>query len=52
MDPGLAAVLFGTTNVGQRVPTPCFLMERFTPDKFVRLYPKKNNIKVEDDLIG
>ena len=56
-----AGGMFGTTNVGQRIPTPCFLMEQFTNDKFVRLYPKqagtfdcaaKNNVKVKDDLIG
>jgi hypothetical protein len=56
-----AGGMFGATNIGQRVPTPCFLMERFTNDKFVRLYPEKagtfdckaaNNIKVKDDLIG
>jgi hypothetical protein len=56
-----AGGMFGTTNVGQRVPTACFLMEQFTNDKFVRLYPKKagtfdckaaNNVKVKDDLIG
>jgi hypothetical protein len=56
-----AGGMFGTTNIGQRVPTPCFLMEQFTKDEFVRLYPKQagtfdckasNNIKVQDDLIG
>jgi hypothetical protein len=56
-----AGGMFGTTNVGQRIPTPCFLMEQFRNDEFVRLYPKKagtfdctpsNNVKVEDDLIG
>jgi hypothetical protein len=56
-----AGGMFGTTNVGQRIPTACFLMEQFTNDKFVRLYPKRagtfdckqaNNVKVKDDLIG
>jgi hypothetical protein len=56
-----AGGMFGTTNIGQRVPTPCFLMEQFTKDKFVRLYPKQagsfdckasNNVKIKDDLIG
>jgi Periplasmic binding protein len=55
-----AGGMFGTTNVGHRVPTPCFLMEQFTKDTFVRRYPKKagtfdckasNNVKVKDDLI-
>ena len=36
-----AGGMFGTTNVGQRIPTPCFLMEQFTNDKFKRLYPSK-----------
>jgi hypothetical protein len=56
-----AGGMFGTTNVGQRIPTPCFLMEQFTNDEFVRLYPanagtfdckKSNNVKIEADLIG
>jgi PBP1b-binding outer membrane lipoprotein LpoB len=56
-----AGGMFGTTNVGQRIPTPCFLMEQFTNDTFKRLYPAKagtfdckasNNVKVKDDLIG
>ncbi len=56
-----AGGMFGTTNVGQRIPTPCFLMEQFTNDTFKRLYPSKagtfdckasNNVKVKDDLIG
>ncbi len=56
-----AGGMFGTTNVGQRIPTPCFLMEQFTNNKFVRRYPEKagtfdckaaNNVKVKDDLIG
>jgi len=56
-----AGGMFGKTNVGQRIPTACFLMERFTNNKFVRLYPKQagtfdcnasNNVKVKDDLIG
>ena len=56
-----AGGMFGTTNVGQRIPTPCFLMEQFTNDTFKRLYPTKagtfdckasNNVKVKDDLIG
>ncbi len=56
-----AGGMFGTTNVGQRIPTPCFLMEQFTNDTFKRLYPKRagtfdckasNNVKVKDDLIG
>jgi hypothetical protein len=56
-----AGGMFGTTNVGQRIPTACFLMEQFTNDKFVRLYPKQagtfdckasNNVKIKDDLIG
>jgi hypothetical protein len=56
-----AGGMFGTTNVGQRIPTPCFLMEQFTNDTFKRLYPEKagtfdcktsNNVKVKDDLIG
>ena len=56
-----AGGMFGTTNVGQRIPTACFLMEQFKNDKFVRLSPTKagtfdckpsNNVKVKDDLIG
>jgi len=56
-----AGGMFGATNVGQRIPTPCFLMEQFTNDTFKRLYPTKagtfdckasNNVKVKDDLIG
>jgi hypothetical protein len=56
-----AGGMFGTTNVGRRIPTACFLMEHFTNDKFVRLFPKQagtfdckasNNVKVKDDLIG
>jgi hypothetical protein len=56
-----AGGMFGTTNIGQRIPTPCFLMEQFTNDEFVRLYPKQagtfdckasNNVRVKDDLIG
>jgi Periplasmic binding protein len=56
-----AGGMFGTTNIGKHIPTPCFLMEQFTNDKFERLYPAKagtfdckasNNVKVKDDLIG
>ena len=56
-----AGGMFGATNVGQRIPTPCFLMEQFTNDTFKRLYPTKagtfdckasNNVKIKDDLIG
>ena len=56
-----AGGMFGTTNIGQRIPTPCFLMEQFSHDRFVRLYPKSagtfdckasNNVKVKDDLVG
>ncbi len=56
-----AGGMFGKTNVGQQIPTACFLMEQFTNDKFERLYPSKagtfdckqsNNVKVKDDLIG
>jgi len=56
-----AGGMFGLTNVGRRIPTPCFLMEQFTNNTFKRLYPKQagtfdckasNNVKIKDDLIG
>jgi hypothetical protein len=33
--------MFGTTDVGNRVPTPCFMLLQVRNDKFVRVYPTK-----------
>ncbi len=36
-----AGGMIGTTNVGQKTPTPCFMLEQWKGGKFIRVYPKK-----------
>jgi ABC-type branched-subunit amino acid transport system substrate-binding protein len=36
-----AGGMIGTTNVGQKIPTPCFMLEQWKGGKFLRVYPKK-----------
>ena len=33
--------MFGTTDIGNRVPTPCFMLLQVRNGKFVRVYPTK-----------
>jgi hypothetical protein len=33
--------MVGTTDIGNKVPTPCFMIEQFKSGKFVRTYPTK-----------
>jgi ABC-type branched-subunit amino acid transport system substrate-binding protein len=53
--------MFGTVDVGNRVPTPCFLVMQVKNGKFTRVYPKKpgtfdckksNNIEVDTNLLN
>ena len=55
-----AGGMWGTTNVGQRIPTPCFLVMQVKNAKFTRVYPKtpgtfdctkSNGINVKADLL-
>ncbi len=36
-----AGGIWGTTNVAQRIPTPCFMLVQVKNGKFVRVYPTK-----------
>jgi hypothetical protein len=36
-----AGGLIGTTNVAQKIPTKCFVLEQYKGTKFIRVYPKK-----------
>jgi ABC-type branched-subunit amino acid transport system substrate-binding protein len=53
--------MWGTTNVGDRVPTPCFVLLQVDGGKFQRVHPQKattldckksNNITYESDILG
>jgi len=53
--------MWGTTNVGDHVPTPCFVLMQVKGTKFQRVHPQKaatfdckksNNIEYESDIIG
>ncbi|HUV09483.1 MAG TPA: ABC transporter substrate-binding protein [Acidimicrobiia bacterium] len=53
--------MWGTTDIGNHKPTPCFMLYTVKNGKFTRAYPKKpgtfdckksNAIKVEADLLG
>jgi ABC-type branched-subunit amino acid transport system substrate-binding protein len=35
-----ASGMVGTTDIGNKVPSSCFMMEQFKSGKFVRVYPK------------
>jgi hypothetical protein len=56
-----AGGMIGTVNIGQKIPSSCFLLEQYTDKKFVRVFPKKagtfdctpsNRVKIQADLIG
>jgi ABC-type branched-subunit amino acid transport system substrate-binding protein len=36
-----AGGLIGTTNVAQKIPTKCFVLDQYKGGKFARVYPKK-----------
>ncbi len=36
-----ASGMVGTTDIGNKVPSNCFMMEQFKNGKFVRVYPTK-----------
>ncbi len=53
--------MWSTTDVGNRVPPPCFMITHVKNGKFARVYPKKpgtldckksNNIEYSSDLLG
>ena len=53
--------MWGTTNVGDHVPTPCFVLMQVKGAKFQRVHPQKaatfdckksNNIEYQSDIIG
>jgi ABC-type branched-subunit amino acid transport system substrate-binding protein len=53
--------MWGTTNVADKVPTPCFVLMQVKKGEFVRVHPGKpgtfdckpsNNIVFESDIIG
>jgi ABC-type branched-subunit amino acid transport system substrate-binding protein len=53
--------MWGTTDIGNRVPTPCFMLTQVQDGEFTRVYPKKagtldckqsNQIEIEEDLLG
>ena len=53
--------MWGTTNVADKVPTPCFVLVQVKGGKFVRVHPQKagtfdckksNNIEYQSDIIG
>jgi ABC-type branched-subunit amino acid transport system substrate-binding protein len=56
-----AAGMWGTTNVGQRIPSPCFILMQVKNGQFTRIYPTKpgtfdctpsNTITVKANLIN
>jgi hypothetical protein len=56
-----AGGMIGTVNIGQKIPSSCFLLEQYKDEKFVRVTPKKagtfdctpsNRVKIQADLIG
>ncbi|MCJ7439718.1 MAG: hypothetical protein MUP97_18420, partial [Acidimicrobiia bacterium] len=53
--------MWGTTDIGNRVPTPCIMIAQVQGGKFTRVYPKKpgtldckksNTIQIKEDLLG
>ena len=36
-----AGGMIATVNIGQKIPSSCFLLERYEDKKFVRIFPKK-----------
>jgi hypothetical protein len=53
--------MFGTIDIGNRVPTPCFMILQVRNGKFTRVYPSKagtldcnksNNIEIKENLLG
>ncbi len=53
--------MWGTTDVGNHVPTGCFVLTQVQDGEFVRVHPKKpgtfdckksNRIEIEEDLFG
>jgi ABC-type branched-subunit amino acid transport system substrate-binding protein len=53
--------MFGTIDIGNRVPTPCFMILQVRNGKFTRVYPSKpgtldctksNNIDIKENLLG
>jgi Periplasmic binding protein len=56
-----AGGMTGTVNIGDRVPTPCYMLLQVKNGKYVRVHPtkpatfdcaKKNLVTYEDDLLG
>ncbi len=56
-----AGGMIATVNIGQKIPSSCFLLEQYKDKKFVRIFPKKagtfdctrsNRVKIKADLIG
>ena len=56
-----AGGMIATVNIGQKIPSSCFLLERYEDKKFVRIFPKEagtfdcaasNRVKIKADLIG
>jgi len=53
--------MWGTTDIGNHVPTPCFMLTQVKDGDFKRVYPKKpgtfdckksNGIETDEDLFG
>ena len=53
--------MWGTTDVADKVPTPCFVLVQVKGGKFVRVHPQKagtfdckksNNVEYQSDIIG
>jgi hypothetical protein len=53
--------MIATVNIGQKIPSACFLLEQYKNKKFVRVFPKKagtfnckhsNRVKIQADLVG
>jgi hypothetical protein len=53
--------MWGTTDIANRVPSPCFMLTQVQDGEFARVYPKKpgtfdckkrNRVKIEEDLFG
>jgi hypothetical protein len=56
-----AGGMIASVDIGQKVPSDCFLFEQYKDRKFVRIFPKKagtfdctpsNRVKIQADLIG
>ena len=56
-----AGGMIGTTNVAQKIPTSCFMLEQWKGGKFVRVYPtkkgtfdckKSNSVSFQGDFLG